>query len=121
MGFNVNEEDAADARHDTPPNHVDYTVPRPGVLTPEEFRAARWGEPEPDPDRPLGTAQKLIESAPQGLTFKADNGVTFLDIGRNMERATGGMHTLDLRVLLAHLDSAATAITAELQARGQHR
>lgn len=82
-----------------------FNVSVPGVSE------ARWSSPE------LDQAQQLIEHTRPGLTFKTDQGAVFLDLGRRMADHADNMDTLDLRVMLAHLDAAARAIQLELAER----
>jgi hypothetical protein len=52
-----------------------------------------------------------------GLTWTQAPGVKLMDLGRVMPDTIEAMHTLDLRVILAHLDSAAHVIKGELDSR----
>lgn len=112
------EEQPYDDRHNTPPRTPE------GFETPwAQDDAAAVGQARETYMshssfiRTLDEAKQIIDAVRPGLTFKADNGATFLDVGRQMSDVAKEMHTLDLRVLLAHLDSAASAVKAELDRR----
>lgn len=55
-----------------------------------------------------------------GLCYRWSPGQELTDIGRSFGNpdALEDMHEVDLRTILAHLDSAARGITRELEARG---
>lgn len=110
------EEDAADARHNTPPTPRPFANPGfqlPTVEALDEISSGRMRYFD------VGSSNPWF-NVPPGLHFMSEgpSGV-FSDIGRTFSREgeLGGVDTLDLRVVLAHLDSAAQAIQAELNRR----
>lgn len=109
-----NEEAPEDLRHNTPPvnpfagDHIGNDTQAPFFALPElgkaqAYSSESWVAPE-------------IELS-HGLTWTFAPGHKLMDLGRLGTDAIESMHTLDLRVILAHLDSAAQAITAELRRR----
>lgn len=96
-------DDAADARHDTPPkNYGDdpFVMQQNRVI---EVPSIEW--------------------AGVGLQWVAGPNLRLVDIGRAFSSpdALENMHVVDLRTILAHLDSAAKAIVTELESRGAAR
>lgn len=121
------EEQPYDERHNVPRiegdhigNHEQQGVPY-GFTLPERGKAQSYTPSEligRDYDSENRTNPWV--GVPPGLHFMSEgpSGV-FSDIGRtfNREAELGGVDTLDLRVILAHLDSAAKAIQRELESR----
>jgi hypothetical protein len=72
------------------------------------------------PDIEPVEGMRLTEGPPMtvelshGLTWTFAPGQKIMDLGRISAEVAAGMETLDLRVILAHLDSAAKAIQTEL-------
>lgn len=129
MGYE-NTEEASDARFNVP--HVEperqNTFRVPGFVPPIDA-GADGHVPRPEPidveawERAgkLSPIQVLEPTEAQGLSFTLPGGGTLIDIGRwfPMVDQLQDFHALDLRTILAHLDSAAMAIKAELDVR-QH-
>lgn len=101
------EEDAADVRHNTPYAPSLQDVAENAGMPREEFERTHLRMVHSFTD----------ERARQGLSFGHPNGLVSIDLGRWGQPEAETLHTLDLRVMLAHLDSAASAVKAELDRR----
>lgn len=107
------EEQPYDNRHSNEPPML--TQPAPPLFG--------LGNVEPFTPRP--TYVSTHEGTPMahaatGLVWRFQPGMELQDIGRTFGEpdALADMHEVDLRSILAHLDSAARSITRELEARG---
>ena len=96
------EEQPYDDRHNTPPASPGFALP-----TMDERRYP-------------ALTKNNNPSQVHGLSFSFDGISSWVDIGRHFPEADAleDMHEVDLRTVLAHLDSAARAITRELETRG---
>lgn len=102
--MNEHDDQPFDDRHNTPPVPV-Y------AFSDENRDALR-------PGRMQLIDQPLVFSS-TGLVWRFAPGQELQDIGRTFTtpEALDNVHSVDLRTILAHLDSAATAIKAELDER----
>lgn len=117
MSYNADETHAEDARHDTPyvgrhdtepvnPFRLPERGKEQGYVVPEAFSFSRVSEDPP-----------MEVELSHGLTWTFAPGQKLMDLGRISTEVVTEMHTLDLRVMMAHLDSAASKIKTELDKR----
>lgn len=95
------------------PEHMHHTE------MPERGKAQPYLAPEAWENARVTVQAPAIEWSGVGLQWVAGPGLRLVDIGRafSMPDALADMHSVDLRTILAHLDSAAKAITSELDVR----
>lgn len=121
------EEQPYDDRHSTPPvppaspfkfedlgDHI-------GNDTQQSFTSPERGKAQVYIDGHMTYREippNIPPNQPDGLSFTS-GGITLIDLGHwaPNEGALTEMNTLDLRVLLAHLDSTGLAVKAELERR----
>lgn len=116
------EEQPYDDRHNTPP--ANYSAEPFVVQTFDELQGSRvhpGGYVGPEEMHPTYVhSSEPIAFASTGLVWRFIPGQELQDIGRTFtnSNALDNMHVVDLRTILAHLDSAARAIQSELDQRG---
>lgn len=106
------EEQPYDDRHNTPPRPRPYAPEPMQFPTVEELSLLSDGQP----NRVLYHEPAQFETL-QGLTWTFAPGQKLMDLGRITPDAIESLHMVDLRVILAHLDSAARSIQDELNRR----
>lgn len=97
-----------------------YTLTNPRTGEELSLLGPEFGEARPPRLQVVGPS---IEWAGVGLQWVAGPNARLVDIGRAFSSpdALENMHVVDLRTILAHLDSAAKAIVTELESRGAAR
>lgn len=111
------EEQPYDDRHNTPPSTF-FTGP--GIELPERGKSQSYHQGGVIAPEHMTYSRVWPSVSGPGLHFIAADAVPFTDMARTLTEPDQleNVHEVDLRTMLAHLDSVARAITRELEARG---